>query len=396
MGTIRVSANGRYFVDQDGKPFFWLGDTQWELFRCVSAADAAAILERRKQQGFTVFQIMITGVGDGAKPNLAGQPPWIGDDPAAPNEAYFQNVDAVVEQARQQGMILALGVFHQTQTARITPANARAYAKWVAQRYRAVPNIVWSMYPKATPEYIPVLRELAAGLQEGDGGSHLITVHPDPSPTSSSFIHEESWLDFNSIQTYNPYELIDGMVRADYARTPIKPVVMAEGGYEGVKSNALEMPLATRRQAYWTHLAGGHYSYGHNDNWVSPAAWRDWIDSSGALHLGLYKRIVTGCPAWWDLIPDQSLFARGEGDGLTHNAAARSAGGDWVLVYLSHNAPVSLRMDRLTAGSAVEAVWIDPSTGEKTAIGTFANTGISEFTPPASWQDAVLLAKRWR
>ncbi|HZO90275.1 MAG TPA: glycoside hydrolase family 140 protein [Chthonomonadaceae bacterium] len=392
MGTIRVSANGRYFVDQEGQPFFWLGDTQWELFRGVFPTDAAAILERRKQQGFTVFQIMLTGVGDGTDPNLAGQSPWIGDDPATPNEAYFQNVDAVVEQARQQGMILALGVFHQLQTARITPAKARAYAKWLAQRYRDVPNLVWSMYPKATPEYIPVLRELAAGLKEGDGGSHLITVHPDPSPASSSFLHAEPWLDFNSIQTYNPYERIDGMVRADYARTPVKPVVMAEGGYEGVKSNGLEMPLATRRQAYWTHLAGGHYSYGHDNNWVSPATWRDWIDSPGALHLGIYKQIVTGCRAWWDLIPDQTVFASGEGSGLTHNAAARSAGGDWVLAYLSHNAPVSLRMDRITAGGgAVNAVWIDPTTGEQTAIGTFANAGVTDFTPPASWQDAVLL-----
>jgi hypothetical protein len=26
-GPIKVSPNGRYFVDRDGKPFFWLGDT---------------------------------------------------------------------------------------------------------------------------------------------------------------------------------------------------------------------------------------------------------------------------------------------------------------------------------------------------------------------------------
>ncbi len=31
-GPIRVSADGRYFVDKDGQPFFWLGDTAWPLF----------------------------------------------------------------------------------------------------------------------------------------------------------------------------------------------------------------------------------------------------------------------------------------------------------------------------------------------------------------------------
>jgi hypothetical protein len=28
----RVSPDGRYFVDQDGTPVFWLGTTQWQLF----------------------------------------------------------------------------------------------------------------------------------------------------------------------------------------------------------------------------------------------------------------------------------------------------------------------------------------------------------------------------
>lgn len=391
MSTIRISSNGRYFTHADGTPFFWLGDTQWELFRAISLTDASATLEKRKSQGFTVFQVMITGVGDGTKPNLAGQNPWIDDDPAMPNEAYFQNVDAVVDAARQKGMILVLGVFHQLQTTLITPANARAYAKSLAQRYKDVPNLIWTMYPRAKPEFIPVLRELAAGLQEGDDGVHLITVHPDPSPTSSSFIHDEDWLAFNMIQTCVNYERIDDMVREDYGRTPAKPTVMAEGGYEGVEFGRLQTPLEIRKQAYWSHLAGGHHTYGHNDCWVSPETWREWIDSPGALHLGVYKDIVTSCRAWWNWIPDQSVFADGEGDGLTRNVAARSAGGDWILAYVSGNATVSVRMDKFTAGSTIEASWIDPTSGVRTRIGAFANTGVRSFSPPDAWQDAVLL-----
>jgi hypothetical protein len=29
---LRVSDNKRYLVKEDGTPFFWLGDTAWELF----------------------------------------------------------------------------------------------------------------------------------------------------------------------------------------------------------------------------------------------------------------------------------------------------------------------------------------------------------------------------
>ena len=35
-GFIRISDNGRYFVHDDGTPFFWLGDTQWQAPNYVS------------------------------------------------------------------------------------------------------------------------------------------------------------------------------------------------------------------------------------------------------------------------------------------------------------------------------------------------------------------------
>jgi hypothetical protein len=44
------------------------------------------------------------------------------------------------------------------------------------------------MTPEAKPEFVPILRELAAGLCEGDGGAHLITFKTDPAPYSSGFI----------------------------------------------------------------------------------------------------------------------------------------------------------------------------------------------------------------
>src|SRR4029450_9489617 len=50
-GPMRVSENGRYFVDQQGKPFYFLADTQWELFRRYSLDEAKLILENRKAKG---------------------------------------------------------------------------------------------------------------------------------------------------------------------------------------------------------------------------------------------------------------------------------------------------------------------------------------------------------
>ena len=121
---------------------------------------------------------------------FTGEKPWVNDNPLTPNEAYFKNVDAVVQSARENNVVISMTLYHQRWRKLITVKNARAWARWLALRYKDVPTIVWSMTPEAKPEFIPVLRELAAGLREGDGGSHLITFKPDPAPYTSSFIHD--------------------------------------------------------------------------------------------------------------------------------------------------------------------------------------------------------------
>jgi Protein of unknown function (DUF4038) len=129
---VNVSDNGRYFVDQRGRPVFWLGTTQWNLFRDYSFEDASLILERSRISGFVFVQVMLLGVGDGTKPNVYGEKPLIVDNPLTPNEAYFRNVDAVVDVARKKNVAISMTLFHQRWRNYITVDNARAWARWVA------------------------------------------------------------------------------------------------------------------------------------------------------------------------------------------------------------------------------------------------------------------------
>jgi hypothetical protein len=288
---VKVSQNGRYFVDQDGKPVFWLGTTQWQLFREYTLKDAKTIVEKVKDHGFSFIQVMLMGVGDGTKTNVYGQKPWNNDDPLTPNEAYFQNVDAVLQFAREKNVNISMTLFHQRYRKSITVDNARRWAKWLAERYKNAPNIVWSMTPEAKPEFIPILRELAKGLHEGDLGRHLITFKPDPAPYSSSFIHGESWLAFDSMQTWKSVELIYPMVTKDYNLKPVKPVLMAEGAYEQGSEYGFEVtPLWIRRQAYYSYLCGGHHTYGHNDSWRVLPSWKKALDAPGAVQMGILKK----------------------------------------------------------------------------------------------------------
>jgi hypothetical protein len=59
VGPLKTSANGRYFVDQTGKPFFWLGDSDWSLFTQCTQPQAEHYLRVRSEMGFTVIQAVL-------------------------------------------------------------------------------------------------------------------------------------------------------------------------------------------------------------------------------------------------------------------------------------------------------------------------------------------------
>lgn len=372
---------------------FWLGDTQWELFRMFTAQEARAVLEDRQRKGFNAVLVMLAGVPDGnqapAESTQRGHA-WMEGGELRPDEKYFERVDRIIGLGERTGQVLVVGVYHKTDGKVITEKNAKAWARWVAKRYRQVPNLIWCMYPQAKTEYVPVCRELAAGLREGDEGTHLITMHPDPSVASSSFMHEEPWLAFNMIQTCMDYDMIPETVKLDYERKPAKPVVMAEGAYEGLEFGKLQTAHHVRKQAWWTQLAGGYHVYGHNDAWMAPTKWREWVDAPGASSMKVFREILTSCSEWWGMVPDQSIITEGAGSGFEMNLAARAGSGQWVLAYLSEPATVALRMEVIKSGKKVRAWWIDPASGERTPAGTFAAKGIERFTSPEAWEDAVL------
>ena len=393
VSPVKVSENGRYFVDQKGKAVFWLGITQWQIFREYTLEEARTILENAKSKGFAFVQVMLMGVGDGTKPNVYGEKPWINNDPLTPNEAYFKNVDAVIQLARENNVIISVTLYHQRYRKYITIENARAWAKWLAGRYKDVPNIVWSMTPEAKQEFVPILRELATGLHEGDGGYHLITFKPDPAPYSSSFIHDEDWLDFNGMQTWKSVELIYPMVTKDYNLKPVKPVLMAEGAYEAGTEYGFDVnALWIRRQAYYSYLAGAHHTYGHNDSWRVLTTWKKALDAPGAVQMGILKKIFLARQEWWYLVPDQSIFASGgQTAGQVLNLAACHKDGKWIMVYLGSKSTFSINMDKITEGVNVSAFWIDPKTGESVSIGGFQRTGTQSFSTPDGWEDAILI-----
>jgi hypothetical protein len=410
-GPIRVSPDGRYFVDRGDKPFFWLGDTAWPLFVEYTTAQAESYLTNRGQKGFTVVQAVVAwGGGSGSEvktpmANKNGHKPWLNDDPATPNDVYFRDVDRLVAFAQKQGLVLAMlptwGYYVNDQPV-ITTRNARTYGRWLGARYKNAPNVIWvNGGDRIATGFEEVYRELARGLREGDAGAHLITYHPCGWRSSSQYFHEDQWLDFNMIETWTEWSKIYPAVIADSLLTPRKPVVLGEGAYENGPEypQGPITPLIVRRQAWWTVMAGGFHTYGQNQMWRMEPGWETTFNTPGADQVVKLKEIVTALP-WWEMVPDQGLFATGIGSERTLNTALRSRRGDQALVYLSSQSTVVLHLDKIAAKNT-RVTWINPVSGEKKDAGTFLTgnyngEGFPEmrtqmFTVPGHWEDALLL-----
>ena len=84
-------------------PFFYLGDTAWELLHRCTLEESERYLADRAAKRFTVIQTVVLAELDGLHtPNRNGDLPLLDDDPTRPNEPYFAHVDAVVSLARTQ------------------------------------------------------------------------------------------------------------------------------------------------------------------------------------------------------------------------------------------------------------------------------------------------------
>ncbi len=406
----RVSANGRYLLDQAGQPFFWLGDTAWELFHRPTFAEADQYLQDRASKRFTVIQaVVLAEYGGLTEPTPGGNLPLVRNDPGQPVEAYFQHVDAVVARANALGLVVGMlptwGDKWNKKWGQgpeiFTPTNARTYGKFLGQRYRdrAIVWILGGDRPVESDQHTQIIRALAAGLAEGDGGRHLMTFHPAGGRTSADPFGADAWLASNMIQsghnTDNPnYQAI----AADYARTPAKPCLDGEPGYEDHPANfraenGYLTPLDVRKAAYWAMFAGAHgHTYGCHDIWqffdpqrhpaVSAARtpWRTALGLPGAGQMRYLRALIESRP-FLTRVPDQSLLVGDPGSKGDHIQATRGDDGSYAFIYTPSARPFRVDLIRL-AGQTLRVAWFDPTTGQTTEIDTIPRAGIVEFVPP--------------
>jgi hypothetical protein len=422
MQKLRVSSNGRFLIHDDGSPFYWFGDTAWELFHRASREDAERYLAKRAGQRFSLIQAVVLAEEDGIRiPNAYGQLPLIDEDPAKPNEEYFCHVDWIVRKANALGLFLGMlptwgdkvGHTHGNGPKIFTEGNASDYGQFLGERYREA-DLVWIIGGDRTVddrEQFAIWRALAAGLRAGDHGNHLLTFHPrggdDLVSTSSlAFPNSDPILDFNMRQNGH-FDTTKTWARisADYEKTPIRPVLDGEPLYEDHPicfrsvdhgySNAHDI----RRFLYWDLFAGafGH-TYGHHSVWqmhdpnrgegvnLPINFWYDAIDSPGANQVQHARALLESRP-FLTRVPDNSLIAVTNvrnavpGAGAKYLNATRDGEGSYGMVYLAASRPFVFDPGKLS-GDSFHFWWFDPRTGTNLDLGDLARAWRYDVTPP--------------
>ncbi|WP_345950643.1 glycoside hydrolase family 140 protein [Mucilaginibacter sp. PAMB04274] len=424
LPQLKVSSNKRYFTTDNEKPFFWLGDTGWLLFSKLNRDEAEKYLEARRKQGYNVIQVMVIHdinevniYGDSALVSANITKPKItqGSNPANTTEYdYWDHVDWIVDRAAEKGLYMALvpvwGSVVKSKTGHVNSANAKVYADFLAERYKNRSNVIWMNGGDiAGSDSTQVWNTIGSTLRTGNPDK-LITYHPRGRTQSSTWFHNENWLDFNCFQsghrTYaqdtSAKDLKYGednwkYVKVDYNKTPVKPTLDAEPSYEKIPYGLHNVKLPrwkaadVRRYAYWSVFAGAcGYTYGNNDvmqmhkptdkgsAYGSKEYWYQSINDPGALQMQYVKKLMLS-RSYFDRVPDQSLIAGKQGTRYNYLLATR--GSNYAMVYTYTGKNIAVNTAKLK-GAKIKASWFNPRTGQTTLAGTQTKTATMNFNPP--------------
>jgi hypothetical protein len=394
---IRISEDGRHFEEQNGRPFFVHGDSAWSLIAQLNLQETQFYLDHRRSQGFNAILVNLIERKFAKNPphNALGDPPFFRPGNfSTPNEAYFAHADAVIRMAASKGMLVFLvpaylgwkggddGWFQDIR--RAGAEMLRNYGRFIGNRYKSFPNIVWVMGGDFTPPrlYRWSVDALAEGIREG-GAAQLMTAHCGQESPANVFGNRK-WLDFSNVYSYVRNLHVETL--REYNRQPVKPFILIESIYENehhVTSDRI------RQQAYWSVLTGaaGHF-YGNNPVWnfgspekVFPAeqSWREALNSMGAKDMSRLQAQF-GKMQWYTLVPDTEnrflVAGYGQKASERYSTAAVTRDGKDVIVYVASEAPRKLSINLTKCLPNCKTFWVDPTNGKTINITEFNDLGM--------------------
>lgn len=432
-GRLKVSDNQRYLQFENGRPFFWLGDTGWLMPEKLDRSKVGYYLSKCRRAGYNVVQVQV--LNDVPSVNCYGQlsNPFGWDMSKADPEgvySYWDHMDYIIDTAARNGIFIGMVTIwgSQVKNGNINEDQAKAYGRFLAERYKDKPNIIWIMGGDIPGDVHPeVWHALATAIKSIDH-NHLMTYHPRGRFTSARWFSNAPWIDFHMYQSGHrrygqrmgnaDYPIPDNTeedvwmyVDSTWKYKPIKPVLDAEPSYEAIPIGLHDpnegrwKDCDVRRYAYWDVFAGccGH-TYGHNSimQMLEPGhgtgygrdgeekSWIDALEDPGFNQMKYLKNLMLTFP-YMERVPDQSVIAGKNGAQYDRLIATR--GKSYLLVYNYHSNCMAIDLRKVSGGKK-NVWWMDAASGKLKYLGEYAN-GVQTFTPlnvSDKIEDGVLIA----
>ncbi len=429
-GKLKVSDNGRYLQHENGTPFFWMGETGWLLPEKLNRDEASYYLTKCREAGYNVVQVQtVNGV---PAMNFYGQYSFpdgfnFKDINKKGVYGYWDHMDYIIKKAEQNGIYIGMVCIwgNLVKAGLMNEKEAVAYGKFLAERYKDSPNIIWFIGGDVRGDIKPEVWNTLANTIKSIDKNHIMTFHPFGRTSSIKWFHNADWLDFNMFQSgHRRYDQTRGdgdntaeaavaednwrYVEAALAMKPAKPVIDGEPSYEEIPQG-LHDPSEpwwkapdVRRYAYWSVFAGsfGH-TYGHNSimQMVKPATnggygatktWFDALKDPGFNQMQYLKNLMLAFP-FFDRVPDQNIIA-GE-NGFRYDRAIATRGNDYLLVYTYTNRPMQVDLSKIS-GAKKNVWWYSPVDGSLKYVGEF-DSKVQRFNYEGAYgagNDHVLIA----
>ncbi len=414
---LRVVPGQRYITDQNGNPFFIVGDSPWSLATEITSTDVVTYLSDRAARGYNAIWITAADNTYQTNPpdNYYGNRPFDGPDFTSEDAAYWSHVDSVIQQAADYGISVWLspafvglssadGYLISYQNS--SDAVLTAYGAWLGNRYKNFPNIVWVLGGDADPT-APGLYKKIADLGNGIWSmdtNHLITTEASRFTISGQTVPDggyssvQAWqVSLGSVpvwQTLNwlyvPPNYEASNANTNYNITPFEPPFIGEDWYEGEYSMT---ELGLRTEGYTGILSGAYLGrfFGNDQIWTfgntnfeeSPGiTWQAALSSEGSVEQAIAGKLFYS-REFWKMVPDiaNTVLTAGYQSGSTLAVAAKTSDSHTIIAYIPTQRTVTMAMTNISGTSAF-AWWFNPQTGAATASGTYVTRGSQAFTPP--------------
>lgn len=403
-GFVKTDPNLRYFVYDDGTPFFYLGDTHWVIGEeDISTPESKfyKIIDHRVKQRFTVYQSQPLGV-----------PYLLSDGVSEDDLKGFRALDVRFKYIADSGLVHANSqLFHVRELMKYKmPMYTDEYLDrlcryWVA-RYSAYP-VLWttaqesdndfyfergdSIFDAANNRWIKV----AQCIHKYDPYKHPLTAHMEHTSfctaSGSSFrdVEGHTWYAAQFSFNYDMPMPLD--IVKDYWENGQGKVVI---NYEGKYDHLWTKTFGSRAQG-WIAFLNGMYGYGYG----SQGIWDVWFNNEdtydGRDIITPEDKMVTWQEAlkfpsgdqvtimrsfleeyeWWKLTPrfddkgymeSRSSFRNEYKELITRkniHYSLATIGNDLYVLYLFNNTVQSATLKGLT-NTIYTAKWFNPRTGE--------------------------------